>query len=70
MLLTVLPAEPLVMLMPSAKVSRIRLFLITELSVFAPQYRHIWCSIQMLSMVMFAVLEKSKTLPGPSIRDV
>ena len=63
-----LPADPLVMLMPSANESRMREFLITQVSVFAPQYRHIWCSAQMLSMVMSEVFAKLNTLPGPSLR--
>ncbi len=28
------------------------------------------CSFQMLSIVMFATFAKSKTLPGPSMREV
>ena len=61
---------PLVMLTPSAKVSRIREFLMVTLSVLAPQYRQTMCSIQTLSMVMSATFAKSKTLPGPSMREV
>lgn len=70
LLLIRLSVLPLVMLMPSAKVSRIREFLITIESVLAPQYMQTMCSTQMLSITVLATFEKSKTLPGPSIREV
>lgn len=70
LLLTRLSVLPLVMLMPSAKVSRIREFLITMESVLAPQYMQIMCSVQMLSIVIPETFAKSNTLPGPSIREV
>ncbi len=67
---TRLSVEPLVMLTPSAKVSRILELVIRIESVLAPQYMQTMCSVQMLSMVIPETLEKSKTLPGPSIREV
>lgn len=47
-----------------------REFLIVIRSVLAPQYRHTMCSFQMSSMTMSVTFAKSKTLPGPSMREV
>lgn len=67
---TWLPLLPLVKFRPSAHVSRMREFLIVELSTLVPQKRQTTCSAQMSSMVMSLTLEKSNTFPGPSIREV
>src|SRR3569833_2491456 len=69
-LLTRLSVLPVVLLMPSAKVSLIRELVFVMLSVLAPQYMQTMCSTHTLSIVSLTTLEKSNTFPGPSIRDV
>ncbi|MNW58436.1 hypothetical protein D3C74_363030 [compost metagenome] len=70
LLCTWLFALPLVMLSASANVLRMREFLISESSMLDAQNMQIMCSTQMLSIVMSLTFAKSKTLPGPSMRDV
>src|SRR5690242_19265228 len=70
MLATRLFADPLVMLMPSANVLRIRELVIDDESMLDAQNMQIMCSTHRSSTVMFATLVKSSTLPGPSMRDV
>ena len=65
MSVTRLPVLPLVMLMPSAKMFRIREFLIVMLSVLVPQYMQTWCSTQMFSIVMFDTLREVEHLARP-----
>ena len=68
MLATRLLALPLVMLMPSANVFRMRELVMVLLSMLDAQNMQIMCSTQRSSTVMFDTLVKSRTLPGPSMR--
>src|SRR5262245_32737573 len=61
----------LVMLMPSANVSRMRALEIEILLTCTPQNMQTVCSTQTSSMVRLDTFDSSpQTLPGPSMRDV